>query len=147
MVDIFINSTNLVPHAILTLAPPSSYALNLKALIKVSKVSWRSQLSYEILRSSFERKVDKTNFVSPQKLIPSHLGLRELTIHLSDNLITFSDIYLPYSYFLSQGRDFGLIIRIESWTHKTYLFLTPYAFSPISVFDFSVWCLTLVKIM
>jgi hypothetical protein len=45
----------------------SAYALNLKALIKVSKVSWTSQLSYEILRSSFERKFDKTNFISPKK--------------------------------------------------------------------------------
>jgi hypothetical protein len=57
----------------LTLAPPSGYALNLKALIKVSKVSWRSQLSYEILRSSFERKFDKTNFPPPKS--PHRLGL------------------------------------------------------------------------
>jgi len=48
--------------AFLTLAPPSRYALNLKALIKLSKVSWTSQLSYEILRSSLERKFDKKNF-------------------------------------------------------------------------------------
>ena len=39
MEDIFINSANLAPHAFLTLVPPSGYALNLKALIKVSKVS------------------------------------------------------------------------------------------------------------
>ena len=66
-------------HAFLTLAPPSSYALNLKALIKVSKVSWISQLSYEILRSSFERKFDKTNFISPKRTPPKsphRLGLR-----------------------------------------------------------------------
>ena len=42
----------------------SGYALNPKALIKVSKVSWTSHLSYELLRSSFERKFDKTNFTS-----------------------------------------------------------------------------------
>ena len=35
----FINSVNFAPHAFLTLAPPSGYGLNLKALIKVSKVS------------------------------------------------------------------------------------------------------------
>jgi hypothetical protein len=38
MVDVFLNSDNFAPHALLTLAPPSGYALNLKALIKVSKV-------------------------------------------------------------------------------------------------------------
>ena len=38
-----------------------------KALTKVSKVSWTSQLSYEIFRSSLERKSDKTNFISPKK--------------------------------------------------------------------------------
>ena len=69
MADIFQNSANFAPHAFLTLAPPSGYALNLKVLIKVSKVSWRSQLSYEILRSSFERKFDKANFISPKKLL------------------------------------------------------------------------------
>ena len=46
----------LWPNALLTLAPPSGYALNLEALIKVSKVSSTSQLSYEILKSSFERR-------------------------------------------------------------------------------------------
>ena len=39
MVDIFLNSANFVSHLLLTLAPPSGYALNLKTLIKVSKVS------------------------------------------------------------------------------------------------------------
>ena len=40
MVDIFLNMANFVPHALLTLVPPSGYILNLKELIKVSKVSW-----------------------------------------------------------------------------------------------------------
>ena len=35
MADVFLNSANFAPHALLTLAPPSSYALNLKALMKV----------------------------------------------------------------------------------------------------------------
>ena len=39
MVDIFLNSANFEPDALLALAPPSSYVLNLKALIKVLKVS------------------------------------------------------------------------------------------------------------
>ena len=69
MADVFLNSANFASHAFLTLAPPSGYALNLKALIKVSKVSWTSQLSYEILRSLFERKFDKANFISPKQLL------------------------------------------------------------------------------
>ena len=63
MADVFWNLTNIVKNRILTLAPPRGYALNLRALIKVSKVSWTSQLSYDILRSSFERKFDTTNFI------------------------------------------------------------------------------------
>jgi hypothetical protein len=39
MADVFLNSANIASHAFLTLVPPSDYALNLKALIKVSKVS------------------------------------------------------------------------------------------------------------
>ena len=39
MVDVFPNSDNFVSHVLLTLAPPSGYALKLIALIKVSKVS------------------------------------------------------------------------------------------------------------
>ena len=39
MPDVFLNSANFAPHAVLTLALPSGYALKLKALIKVTKVS------------------------------------------------------------------------------------------------------------
>ena len=39
MADIFLNSAKFAKHTFLTLASPSGYALNLKALIKVSKVS------------------------------------------------------------------------------------------------------------
>jgi hypothetical protein len=39
MAGVFLNSANFAPHALLTLAPTSGYALNLKLLIKVSKVS------------------------------------------------------------------------------------------------------------
>ena len=66
MADIFRNSANFV-QPFLNLAPTSIYALNLKALIKVSKVRGTSQVSYEILKSSFERKIDRTNFISPKK--------------------------------------------------------------------------------
>ena len=55
MADVFLNLANFVQHTLLTLEPPSSYDLNLKALIKVLK---------EILRYSFERKfdIDKLHF-------------------------------------------------------------------------------------
>ena len=79
MADVFLNSANFASHAFLNLAPPSGYALNLKGLIKVSKVSRTSQLSYEILRISFERKFDKTNFISPKRTPPNsphQIGLR-----------------------------------------------------------------------
>jgi hypothetical protein len=39
MVDVFLNWANFAPYAFLNLAPPSDYALILKALMKVSKVS------------------------------------------------------------------------------------------------------------
>ena len=39
MADAFLNSANFAKHKFSTLAPPSGYALNLKALIKVPKVS------------------------------------------------------------------------------------------------------------
>ena len=37
MADVFLNLSNFVPHALLTLVPPSRYALYLK--IKMSKIS------------------------------------------------------------------------------------------------------------
>ena len=39
LADVFLASANFAPHALLTLVPPNGYALNLKALVKVSKVS------------------------------------------------------------------------------------------------------------
>ena len=75
MADVFLNSANFAKHTFSTLAPPSGYTLNLKALIKVSKVSWTSQLSYEILRSSLERQFDKTNFISPKSTPQNNPGL------------------------------------------------------------------------
>ena len=39
MADVFLNSVNFATHTFPNLAPPRGYALNLKALIKVSKVS------------------------------------------------------------------------------------------------------------
>jgi hypothetical protein len=39
MADVFLNSAKFGKHTFFTLAPPSGYALNLKTLIKVSKVS------------------------------------------------------------------------------------------------------------
>jgi hypothetical protein len=39
MAEVFLNLANFAPHAFLTLGPPSGYALNIKSLIKVTKVS------------------------------------------------------------------------------------------------------------
>ena len=39
MADVFLNSANYARHTLLTFASSSGYTLNLKALIKVSKVS------------------------------------------------------------------------------------------------------------
>ena len=39
MADIFLNWVKFAKHTFLTFAQPSGYALNLKVLIKVSKVS------------------------------------------------------------------------------------------------------------
>ena len=39
MANVFLNLANFAKHTFLTLAPPSSYGLNLKELTKVSKVS------------------------------------------------------------------------------------------------------------
>jgi hypothetical protein len=38
MAEVFLNSATFAQHALLNIAPSSSYTLNLKALIKVSKV-------------------------------------------------------------------------------------------------------------
>ena len=84
----FLNSANFASNALLTLAPPSSYALNLKALIKVSKVSLRSQLLQEILRFSLERKFDKTNLISPKRTplkSPGLLGLGSVIFFQESN--------------------------------------------------------------
>jgi hypothetical protein len=133
MADVFLNSANFASHAFLTLAPPSDYALNLKALIKVSNIS-TSQLSYERLRSSFERKFDKTNFISPKRTPPKsphRLGLMSglsVTMMTVDILILignfrlknqfiglmqlFASLSLPQQ---NQGRIYFLISLILSW--------------------------------
>jgi hypothetical protein len=65
-------------NIVLNLAPPSSYNLNLKTLTKVSKVSWTSQRSHEILWSWFERKVRKDKLHFFQKTPPKSPGLLAL---------------------------------------------------------------------
>ena len=67
MADVFLNSANFWQHAFSNLAPSSSYTMNLKTLTKVSKLSWASQFSYEILYSSFEWKFRKDKFHFSQK--------------------------------------------------------------------------------
>ena len=39
MTNVYLNSTNFAKHTFLTLVPSSGYSLNLKTLIKLSKVS------------------------------------------------------------------------------------------------------------
>ena len=74
MMDIFLDSVNFTSHAFLTLVPPSDYALNLKALIKVSKLSWTSQLLYGIIKYPLEQKSEKTIFIFPKRTPPkSHI--------------------------------------------------------------------------
>ena len=53
MANVFLNVANFATHAPLSLALPSGCAM--LWMIKVSKVSWTSQLLYEILRSSFDK--------------------------------------------------------------------------------------------
>ena len=53
MVDVFLILANFAPHAFLNLAPPSDYALILKALMKVSKVSWTSFIWKKIWQDKF----------------------------------------------------------------------------------------------
>ena len=126
MADIFLNSTNFASHAFLTSAPPSGYALNLKILIKVSKVSWTSQLLNELLRSSFERKFDKINFVSPKKTppkSPQFLGLRARQMQNSSTLMRSLDVvcWTPWfflTYFLANRRCVLLSSALSQITVK-----------------------------
>ena len=46
MADVSLKSAEQAKNTLLTLAPPSSYTLNLKTLTQVSKDSWSSQLSW-----------------------------------------------------------------------------------------------------
>ena len=114
MVDVFLNSSNFAKYTFLTLVPPSGYALNLKTLIKVSKVSWTSQLSYEILRSLFERKFYKTNFISPKKTPPK-----------SPHLLGFN----------SRIRCF-----LKAKTPKMRCMLLEKGLHPIVIYNTPVWC-------
>ena len=93
MADVFLNLANFAQHSLLTLAPPRGYTLNLKLLIKVSKVSWTSQLSYKVLWSSFDRNFRK-DFISLKKTPPKspvQLGLR-YTTYLESILKTWSGL-------------------------------------------------------
>ena len=62
MLDVFLNWTNFAQHALLTLATPSGYALNLKAVIKFAE-----HLGFQNFHL---KKDDKNNFISPKKHLP-----------------------------------------------------------------------------
>ena len=66
MADVFLNSANFVSQALLTFVSPSSYALNLKSLIMVSKVSWTSHFHMKYLDLHL-KKIDKTDFISSKR--------------------------------------------------------------------------------
>ena len=80
MADVFLNLANFAQHTLLTLAPLSGYTLNLQALIKVSKVSGTSPLSYKVL---WKENSEKRNFNSLKKY------LLKATVQLGLNLELF----------------------------------------------------------
>ena len=71
---LLVQNDSLFLHVLLTLAPPRRYALNLKTLIKVSKVSWTSQLSYLDLHLK-ENLIRQTSFL-PKKLLKKPASFR-----------------------------------------------------------------------
>ena len=73
MADVFLNSANFAQHTILT--------LNLKALVKVSKVSWTSQLSYKVLYLHFKENSENKNLIFPKSL--GLLGLRIALVYIA----------------------------------------------------------------
>ena len=105
--DVFLNSANFWQQASPTFVlPPSSYTINLKPLTKVSKISWASQLLYEILYSLLERKFRKrqTSFL-PKKLLQKArialLGLkaiRLLNFGIFPWKVLFAKLSRPYVY-------------------------------------------------
>ena len=62
MADVFLISANFPPHAFLTLVPPSGYALNLKALIKVSKLAEHFSFHMKYLDLCLTGKFQKLHF-------------------------------------------------------------------------------------
>ena len=94
MVGIFLNSANFASHVLLTLAPPSNYALNLKALIKVSKAEHLSfHVKYLDLR--LKKKWWQTSFFQkehfPKARVSkgkSKLVLTFVILHAEDSLLT-----------------------------------------------------------
>ena len=79
MADVFLNLANFAPHALLTFGTPSSYALNLKALIKVTKISKTSQFSNKILHLK-ENLIRQTSFLQKTLL----KSLRSLVLKKCD---------------------------------------------------------------
>jgi hypothetical protein len=68
MAGIFLNLSNFVKHTFLTLAPPRGYALNLKVLIKLSKVEHlSSHMKYLDLHLK-ENLIRQTSFLRKEHL-------------------------------------------------------------------------------
>ena len=69
MGDAFLNSADFVPHALLNLAPPIAYALNPKALIKVSKLAEHLSFHMKYLDLCLkENLMRQTSFVRKEHL-------------------------------------------------------------------------------
>ena len=74
MVDIFLNSANFATHALLTLAPPSGYALNPKALIKSQKLAEHLSFHMKYLGLHLkENLIRQTSFLRKEHLAKARI--------------------------------------------------------------------------
>ena len=71
MVDVFLNLVNFVQQTIFTLAPPSSYTLNLKPLTKVKKLAENLSFHIKYWGIHLKENSEKTNCISPKKTPPT----------------------------------------------------------------------------
>ena len=98
MVNLFLNWAKFWQLAFSTLAPPSSYNMNLKTLTKESKASWASQLSYELLLNETRERIYSSIFSARAEFSVSVLCCFELSwlflaledcLDLWENLLVF----------------------------------------------------------
>ena len=121
MADVFLNLANFAHYAFFTLAPASSYALNLKPLSKVSNVSWTFQLSNEMLGSSFERKFrnDKLRIKEFLKILFVVRLEPATSLFLTRSLSQIC--YLGYSYKLKENKSICMFCPFVALCMDSYL--------------------------